>query len=191
MNSYKTILISYVIPIFAALFIVFGCNKKSSSNKLCKQEYALCTSASCIPDPTNPDRAICFCDVDDGPALATLSCDRLAPSTDANGIKTVYSMFSLKQLKQGKRGMKCPEGTPWTWCLNKKCTVDPSNPKKAICSCDVMRKGEWTTLGGGCNPSTCSSKYWSGAPIADFQEGIEFLVEELGQKVPQEIWCKR
>jgi len=21
--------------------------------------------------------------------------------------------------------MKCPKGTPWTWCLNKRCTVDP------------------------------------------------------------------
>jgi hypothetical protein len=60
----------------------------------------------------------------------------------------VYSAFSLEQFKQGKKVLRCPNGTPWTWCLNKRCTVDPSDPKKAICVCDGLRTEEWITLGG-------------------------------------------
>ena len=60
-------------------------------------------------------------------------------STDANGVRTVYSQFALKQFAQGKRTLKCAAATPWTWCLNKPCTVDPANPTKAICACDVLR----------------------------------------------------
>src|SRR5215471_5449607 len=76
--------------------------------------------------------------VADGPNLATVACDTVKPSTDANGVRTVYSQFALKQFAQGKRTLKCAAGTPWTWCLNKPCTVDPANPKKAICACDVL-----------------------------------------------------
>ena len=69
---------------------------------------------------------------EDGPNLATVACDTVKPSTDANGVRTVYSQFALKQFAQGKRTLKCAAGTPWTWCLNKPCTVDPANPKKAF-----------------------------------------------------------
>jgi hypothetical protein len=76
--------------------------------------------------------------------------------------------------------MKCPSGTPWTWCLNKRCTVDPFNPEKAICLCDVKRSGEWTTLGGGCDTSTCKTGYWSGATLENLEEGSVFLTSALG-----------
>jgi len=81
----------------------------------------------------------------------------------------------MKQFEAGKKGMKCPSGTPWTWCLNKRCTVDPGNSKRAICSCDVMRSGEWMTLGGNCDTSTCNTGYWSGAALSDFASGVVFL----------------
>jgi hypothetical protein len=119
-----------------------------AENYFCQQQFALCTSAPCIPEPGNPKVAICTCDVEDGPNLATVACDTVKPSTDANGVRTVYSQFALKQFAQGKRTLKCAAGTPWTWCLNKPCTVDPANPKKAICACDVLRTGEWITAGG-------------------------------------------
>ena len=34
-----------------------------ADNYLCDQQFALCTSAPCIPQPGNPKVAICTCDV--------------------------------------------------------------------------------------------------------------------------------
>jgi hypothetical protein len=101
----------------------------------------------------------------------------------------VYSQFALKQFARGKRTLKCPAGTPWTWCLNKPCTVDPANPNKAICGCDVLRSGEWITAGGNCNVTTCKTSYWSGAPLSDFKDGTDFLVKQLKLKKSPVNWC--
>ena len=82
-------------------------------------------------------------------------------------------------LSEGKKVLTCPSGTPWTWCLNKRCTVDPSDPKKAICVCDVLRTEEWITLGGNCETATCTTGYWSGATVKDFNEATSFMVKAL------------
>ncbi len=190
MQRLKSILFSYILPAFAVCGVVFGCDLLNSTQKhLCKHSYALCTSALCVPQPGDPTKAVCFCDVEEGPSMATTSCDALEPSTDANGIRTVYSTFSYKQYKEGKRGMKCPAGTPWTWCLNKRCTVDPSNARKAICTCDVLRTGEWMTLGGNCDTSTCETGYWSGATMDAFGEGNVFMAKALGLESLPVKWC--
>lgn len=155
-------------------------SESPSEDRLCTQEYALCTSAPCIPDPNDHTKAICFCDVERGPSMSTIPCKELQPTTDSNGIRTVYSTFPLKQLKDGKRPMNCPSSTPWTWCLNKKCTINPANPSQAICSCDIKRnKGEWTTFGGDQDASTCSDTYWSGALLQDAENGGKFLQKNL------------
>src|SRR5262249_53201565 len=143
----------------------------NAQNQLCKQQTALCTSAPCVPQPGDPTKAVCSCVVEEGMSMSTAPCSTLQPTTDSNGITTAYSTFSLDQFKTGKEGMKCPSGTPWTWCLNKPCTVDPADSKKAMCVCDVVRTGEWMTLGGNCDTSTCTTAYWSGAPMADFESG--------------------
>jgi hypothetical protein len=179
------------LPVMAALIAAFGHAKSAQAeNYLCQQQFALCTSAPCIPEPGNPKVAICSCDVEDGPSLASVACDTVKPSTDANGIRTVYSQFALKQWQQGKKTLKCPSGTPWTWCLDKRCTVDPANPKKAICACDVVRTGEWITAGGNCNTATCNTAYWSAAPLDAFSDGTDFLLKSLKLKKSPVTWCR-
>jgi len=160
-----------------------------AKNYLCDQQFALCTSAPCIPQPGNPKIAMCTCDVQEGPNLATVECDTVKPSTNSDGIRTVYSQFMLTQFEQGKKALKCASGTPWTWCLNKVCTVDPANPKKAICACDVMRTGEWMTAGGDCNTETCETAYWSGASMSDFAAGTDFLMKQLKIEKSPVNWC--
>lgn len=182
-------LFSYIIPIFAVFLAAASYQHAKQENRLCQHRFALCTSALCIPLPNEPDKAICFCDVEEGPSLSTVPCESIQPSSDANGIQTVYSTFSLKQAQNGKLGLKCPDGTPWTWCLNKKCTVDPSDPKKAICTCDIKRTGDWMTLGGDCNKATCKTGYWSGASLNDVESGSEFLVKALGLQQSPLKWC--
>jgi hypothetical protein len=179
------------LPVMAALIAAFGhAESAQAENYLCQQQFALCTSAPCIPEPGNPTVAICSCDVEDGPSLASVACDTVKPSTDANGIRTVYSQFALKQWQQGKKTLKCPSGTPWTWCLDKRCTVDPANPKKAICACDVVRTGEWITAGGNCNTATCNTAYWSAAPLDAFSDGTDFLLKSLKLKKSPVTWCR-
>jgi hypothetical protein len=179
------------LPVMAALIASFGhAESARAENYLCQQQFALCTSAPCIPEPGNPKVAICSCDVEDGPSLAGVACDTVKPSTDANGIRTVYSQFALKQWQQGKKTLKCPSGTPWTWCLNKPCTVDPANPKKAICACDVVRTGEWITAGGNCKTATCNTAYWSAAPLDAFSDGTDFLLKSLKLKKSPVTWCR-
>lgn len=191
MNYLKLALISYILPAVLVLSVAFGYDKASNSSMyLCKHQFALCTSALCIPQPDDPSKAICFCDVEEGSSMSTVPCDTIQPSTDTYGIRTVYSTFALKQFEEGKKGLKCPAGTPWTWCLNKRCTVDPSNPNKAICTCDVVRTQEWMTLGGNCDTSTCNTGYWSGAALSDFAEGTNFMTKALSINESPVKWCQ-
>lgn len=195
MNRSKIAWLSYVLPAVTVLALVVGYAshgedaKPPPQNQLCKHQYALCTAAPCVPQPGDPTKAVCSCVVEEGLSMSTAPCSTLQPSTDANGIRTVYSEFSLVQFAAGQEGMKCPSGTPWTWCLNKICTVNPLDPKKAMCVCDVKHTGEWMTAGGGCDTSTCKTGYWSGAPIQDFESGNDFMTKALGLKKSPAKWC--
>lgn len=190
MKRFSPLFLSYIFPVLAVLLVSYTYeNGSSSKSYLCRHQYALCTSALCIPQPGDPTKAICFCDVEEGPSMATVPCKTIRPCTESHGIHTVFSTFSLEQFMGGKKGMKCPSGTPWTWCLNKRCTVDPNNPKKAICLCDVMRTEKWMTLGGNCDTTTCNTGYWSGAALDDFNEGVEFLMKALGIEHSPVKWC--
>lgn len=182
MKPLKPILIFLCILIVVGFVLVFNHDRhfKQPPLKICEHEYALCTSAKCIPDPSNPGQAVCFCDVKEGKSMSTTRCKNLKPKTDSKGIRTVYSTYSLDQYLEGKKGMQCPDGTPWSWCLNKKCTVDPMDPKKAVCVCDIMHEGEWVTLGGNCDTTTCQTGYWSGATVESIKEASDFLIKELG-----------
>jgi hypothetical protein len=191
MNLIRLSFGSFLLIAAAAVFtIAFGNEQAANSNmQLCKHQYALCTSALCIPQPGDPTKAICFCAVEEGASMASVPCNTIEPSTDANGIRTVYSAFSLEQFKQGKKVLTCASGTPWTWCLNKRCTVDPSDRRKAICVCDVLRTGEWITLGGNCDTATCTTGYWSGATVKDFDEATSFMVKALNLDHSPVKWC--
>jgi len=192
-KSVKSMMHSYLLPIVAAaavLMFASGYDQSTQTDlQLCNQPFALCTSALCIPQPGDPSKSICYCDVEEGDSMSSTSCNQLKPSTDANGVQTLYSTYSLKQYVEGKKGMKCPSGTPWSNCLNKKCTVDPSNPQKAICLCDIVRTGDWMTLGGDCDTSTCQTGYWSGARNKDTVEGTAFLVKKLNMETSPLKWC--
>jgi hypothetical protein len=191
MNLIRLSFASFLLIAAAAVFtIAFGNEQAAKSTmQLCKHQYALCTSALCVPQPGDPTKAICFCAVEEGASMASAPCNTIQPSTDANGIRTVYSAFSLEQFKQGKKVLTCASGTPWTFCLNKRCTVDPSDPKKAICVCDVLRTGEWITLGGNCETATCTTGYWSGATLKDFNQATSFMVKSLALDQSPVKWC--
>ncbi len=178
-----------VWPVLAFLVAVLlgssGIGSTQDKPLLCDQQFALCTSARCIPEPGNPKVALCTCDVWNGKGMTgfVASCDAVKPSTDANGWRTVYSYFALTQSYQGKRLMKCPANTPWAECLNAKCTVDPADPSKAICACETkFQTGEWVTWAGNCNTQSCSKGFLNGTTVVEVTPGIDFLVKELDLK---------
>ena len=114
MSRIKLIFACFLVTAAVAVFAVaFGDEQAAKSNmQLCKHPYALCTSALCIPQPDDPTKAICFCAVEEGASMSSVPCNTIQPSTDANGIRTVYSAFSLEQFKQGKKVLTCSSGTP-------------------------------------------------------------------------------
>lgn len=159
-----------LLPAILVLAATLGLMQPAAAKDyLCHQQFALCTSAPCIPQPGNPDVSICVCEVQEGPNLATVACDTAQPSTDVEGIRTVYSQFALTQFEHGKNVLKCESGTPWSNCLNKICTVDPANPDKAICACDVVRTGEWQTAGGRLRRRHLQDGVLVGRPVGRFQ----------------------
>lgn len=132
---------------------------------VCNQGYALCTSASCIPDPRHPDYAICICDVKKGNSVGFSSCAVRAPKQNQYKTKIIISTFSFDQFPT-KRGMTCPKGMPWTDCVDAPCMVNPMDNTKANCSCKINHDQAFFTLGGDCDIKTCATAFWSGATEA-------------------------
>src|SRR3990167_6000402 len=64
---------------------------------VCKQIYALCTSAPCIPDPRHPGYAICTCVVQQGDSAGYHTCKQRAPKQSANKTLLITSTFSFAQ----------------------------------------------------------------------------------------------
>jgi hypothetical protein len=129
---------------------------------VCTQEYALCTSAPCIPDPRHPGYAMCSCVVKQGDSAGYKSCkDRIPKKFPDNTIR-VISTFSFAQF-DSKKAMSCARGMPWTNCVDAPCTVNPMNHDQAICSCPIKHEEEFFTFGGDCKTKTCATGFWSGA----------------------------
>ncbi|MFC3909132.1 hypothetical protein ACFORL_08595 [Legionella dresdenensis] len=154
---------------------------------VCNQEYALCTSAPCIPDPRHPDYAICSCDVEQGDSVGYKKCGKRAPRQAAFKVKKVISTFSFKQFNH-KKSLTCPRGKPWTDCVDAPCTVDPMNAKKAICSCKIKHEQTFVTFGGNCDLSTCSTGFWSGSMLSSSAALRKALLEKLN--ITENPWTK-
>ncbi|MGH7850955.1 MAG: MauE/DoxX family redox-associated membrane protein, partial [Thermodesulfobacteriota bacterium] len=95
------------------------------------------------------------------------------------GVKTLVSTYSFAQ-GPSKPVLSCPEGKPWTNCLDRPCTVDPMNPLIAVCKCDIVRDSPFVTYGGDCNTLTCDTGYWSGATVESYEEGSALLFHKMG-----------
>lgn len=134
---------------------------------VCDQIYALCTSAPCVPLPEDSKRASCECRVRTGENYGTERCEERLPKLQEYSGTTVTilaSTFSFDEFLT-KPSMVCATG-PWTNCLDKKCTVDPSDPRKARCVCDIVEKGAFFTQGGDCDRLSCANAFWSAGPIS-------------------------
>jgi hypothetical protein len=69
------------------------------------------------------------------------------------------------------------------------CIIDPSNPLKAISTCEIERKQPFITFGGECNTLTCDTAYWSGATVSDFEGASQELMKAFGLKENPAQYC--
>ncbi|MFT3742279.1 MAG: hypothetical protein QM752_06395 [Gammaproteobacteria bacterium] len=152
---------------------------------VCNQEYALCTSAPCIPDPRHSNYAICACVVEKGDSVGYKACEQRAPTQDHFKVRHIVSTFSFVQFST-KKSMTCSKGTPWTNCVDSPCTIDPMDSTKAICSCPIKHDQEFFTFGGHCDTSTCVTGFWSGATTSTGASFRNVLLEKL--KLPSNSW---
>ena len=101
MSLIKLTFACFLVPAAAAIFtIAFGYEQAAKPGmELCKHQYALCTSALCIPQPDDPTKAICFCAVEEGASMASVPCNTIQPAVP---IKCIHenSSFLLKQFKE-------------------------------------------------------------------------------------------
>jgi len=159
-----------------------GCGDDAATVIVCDQPYALCSAAPCIPDPKNPDTGICTCDVFDGPSAGIESCEKRKPFTGADNAQRVVSTFSFRHVKSSK--LICPSGTLWANCIDAPCTVNPTEPSRAICSCPFSSTGQVATFGGNRDVSTCATAHWSATLASTHKKSGEALAAWGQSTVP-------
>jgi len=162
---------------------------------VCEGRYALCTSAACAPLATfNPKTgkvestsALCECAVANGPSLGDLSCaDRAPQGKDGNLLVSTYSFGETAT----HPAMTCAEGSPWAFCYDQPCVVDPKDPTKARCTCPLRTSGEYATLGGACDKAKCATTIWSAAAPDAMKEASNLLAKDEGLKAVPANSCQ-
>lgn len=169
------------IGLMCVFLFLTGFAQASETPIICDQDYALCTSARCIPIPGSLANAICDCVVEKGKSAGYKTCKERKPVQNRYKVTTLISTFSFEQFAT-KRPMNCPEGLPWTNCVDMLCTVDPQNSKRALCNCRIERTQAFFTFGGDCNTNTCSTGFWSGATQANGTILRNALMQEMHLK---------
>jgi hypothetical protein len=136
----------------------------------CEQKFGLCPMAKCVPNPNESGSAFCFCDVvtEKNYSIGHSHCKNIMPYTDNLGRKIVFSDFSPVIYKMGYKAVLCPPKAVSLDCMNKKCSVYPNDPTKAICVCDkIDNQGkEWITYNKIGTEKQCD--YQSGASYDDW-----------------------
>jgi hypothetical protein len=123
---------------------------------LCNQSYALCTEAPCQPAADDASVATCTCKVENGYSIGYSPCAERVPLGNS-----VISTFSTIDVTASTRSLICPDGDRWANCLDMPCEIDANDSSRAFCLCQIADSGEFVTLGGDCDASTCSSVIWS------------------------------
>ena len=137
---------------------------------LCRQPYALCTTAPCARSKSDSTIATCRCVVLDGYSMGYTSCDERT----LTGTKLV-STFSTQNVTSAFGVLSCPDNAPWANCVDMPCEIDPLDPALATCQCQIVETGPSFTFGGGCDASMCSAVIWSGAAppgVTQFAEAM-------------------
>ena len=125
--------------------------------------FALCTSAPCTIDESDPNSAICDCVVESGANWGKTPCEERLPQGDA-----LRSFFT--PIRAGAplhlKALVCYNKPQWASCIDAPCTIHPNDPTKATCKCAIATSTPWHTFGGECDPAACN-ELWSAGRALD------------------------
>ncbi|MCV7425212.1 MauE/DoxX family redox-associated membrane protein [Mycobacterium montefiorense] len=177
-----------LLPVVATTAAACDSGSKSDAKVLqvediwmCDQTFALCTTAPCVPSPTDPNISVCDCVVVNGNSIGSKNCTDRAQSGNK-----IRSAFSTVNINANFAVLSCPSGVPWANCLDVECEIDPVNPARAKCQCVTVKTGSSITFGGGCDTATCTSTTWSAASPQMYQDGMRQLrtaMDRVGKPV--------
>ena len=167
--------------LFYTFFVFSSLTAQSATPIICNQTYALCTSARCIPLPQNPNEAICECVIKEGLSAGFSTCETRKPTYNKYKTLSLTSTFSFAQFET-KKSMNCPQGMPWTNCVDMPCSADPQNKKRALCQCKINNTKAFFTYGGACNTRHCATGFWSGATHENSTVLRKALLEAIDMK---------
>ena len=112
--------------------------------------FALCTSAPCQIDTSDPNYLICECVVETGANWGKkTTCEDRIPH--GNELRSNFSPIQAGP-PLNLKALTCDNQQNWASCLDAPCKSDPSDPKKAKCKCPVATTTPWLTFGGKCDP---------------------------------------
>ncbi len=176
----------------AALFIfLFSLPAQATFHKsprVCNNVYALCNAAACYQIPGAEKKVFCKCSIWKGKNVGYSSCSKRKPRKNSIGRMRLVSTFAF-----GGGHYKtnvCPSGTPWATCLDQPCIRSATNPRRAFCTCKIVRNTPYLTLATRCNKSNCSRFIWSGASVKGNTALVNALVKGSGLKKSPLQACK-
>ena len=157
------------LPAILLLFTVSYAGKDASvisvgGGTICVDtpRFALCTSAPCRIDTSDPNHAICDCVVESGPNWGKSSCKDRMPR--GNKLRSAFSPLQAGP-PHNLKGLICRKNN-WASCLDAPCIADPSDPTKAMCKCSIATTTPWHTFGGNCDQAACD-QLWSAGNLVD------------------------
>jgi hypothetical protein len=137
---------------------------------VCSGTYALCTTATCKPVAGSKRLLSCSCTVQQGYSAGAKSCQEVlqGPPTAGDTIPSRY--YPIKSMAV------CSNSRRWAFCLDKKCTVDPSL-STATCTCTRKStpKRDYVVVTDSFSASTCTIDIWSSATVQDVLQITGFL----------------
>lgn len=169
-----------VLLISLCLFISITSSHAAKKPIVCNNVYALCNAAACYQIPGIKNKAFCFCTVWKGKNVGYSSCAKRKP------VKTPYDRTLLvSTFAFGGGHYKtniCPSGMPWASCLDQPCVRNVKNPRRAYCTCQILRNTPYLTFATRCKKKNCKQFIWSGASVSANTALVNALVKSLGYK---------
>lgn len=177
-----------VLLVLLAALPVFAAERPAV---FCKEEYALCIKAPCLPIITRTDdgkyvvtQANCTCEVLTGWSMGPGDCASRKPVTrhDRTYLVSTYSNY----YNETNKTLSCDKAdTVWALCYGAPCAIDEKDPSKAVCTCP-LKTGKSKTLGGNCDPKSCMSIWSAATPAQDKFANDHFykIMKERGYLPP-------
>lgn len=135
---------------------------------LCEGTYALCTRAKCIPIAGKEGWVSCDCQVHTGYSAGQEQCQAVTTTPEGPAIRSRY--YPIRSYA------RCSNDRPWAWCLDMPCVIDKNDPRRATCTCSVVKdQGPYVIVTDTYDEATCRSDLYSSATVTQLEQVTEFL----------------